>query len=223
MDYFRKYLPSVFIILFGMFSLPQSVFAADIVVDNGTSIFANDGSCSLREAIANANNNNRYYAGVGECIAGDSATTDTIILTTDVVLDRVGNTFQGPNGLTVIATNMKIEGNGHIIERKIGSPGFRILHIQSGTVTLKDLTIRNGYTSSTGGGIRTCGGLNLINTKILNNTAYKGGGILVCSYHQPVTMQYSQISDNTASSDGGGIHATNGIVIQNSIISGKSG
>ena len=59
-----------------MLATSQAV-AATIVVNSTADTVANDGHCTLREAIAAANNNTASGATVGECVAG-GAGTDTI-------------------------------------------------------------------------------------------------------------------------------------------------
>ena len=58
-------------------SLTPSVQAAGITVNNDADISADDGSCTLREAIANANSDSQLFATAGERAAGSGSDTIT--------------------------------------------------------------------------------------------------------------------------------------------------
>ena len=68
----------------------------------------------------------------------------------------INNVGQGNNGLPAIVTDMTFNGNGSIIERSSNpvTPDFRIFYIEGDdpNVTFNDLTMRNGVSTSTGGG-----------------------------------------------------------------------
>jgi predicted outer membrane repeat protein len=91
--------------------------------------------------------------------------------------------------------------------------GFRI---SSATVTIKNVTIRNGF-SVDGGGIVNAGTLTLMNTTISGNEAQRfGGGILNVGV---LTIKNSAITGNTTVDQGGGIANLGGnLTIRNSII-----
>jgi len=104
------------------------------------------------------------------------------------------------------------------------------------TVTIQDMTIQNGYTSSNGGGIRitktgtVAPTLNLTNLKIANNNSVAGGGVYI-SGEVNLTINGCNITGNTMTSStgqGGGIFIIPGTVypvnatIKNSTISFNS-
>ena len=91
---FRKKLFCILLISIASLWLTQSAFAANINVDLGNSIRSNDGSCSLREAIENANSGSQVFTSAGECEAG-TANTDTIYLNVSVGLTQIDNTTDG--------------------------------------------------------------------------------------------------------------------------------
>ena len=137
------------------FGITPEVHVANMTVDSTANIIANDGNCTLREAIINANNDDQ--SGSTDCAAGSGA--DTIILASEAIytLDRFDNIDPsfGPSGLPQITSEITIEGNGATIERScvVITPLFRIFSVQTdGDLTLGGLTIRNGLVNTFGGG-----------------------------------------------------------------------
>ena len=228
MLYCKRFLPVFFLLIIVLLTLPQAVFAATITVDNGTSTSASDGSCSLPEAIANANNNNQIHTGAGECPAGSSALTDTITLGTDVTLTIVGSVWNGNNGLPVVQSAIILDGDNHIIERSNAiSDTFRIIAIdQTGNVTLQNLTLRNGSAQNTDGGTTTdddggaifsMGALNISDGIFTDNTAANRGGFLWHS--STTTIRDITISSNSAGSDGGGVYSSDAnLIVANNVV-----
>ncbi len=133
-----------------------SVDAATIIIVNSTAnTVANDGLCTLREAITAANTD----AAFNGCPAGSGA--DVIVLQPNAVyvLDEVDNTDHGPNGLPPITTPITITGQGATIERSAGAPDFRLFYVSdSGSLTLLDLTLRRGQARGGAGGPSGNGG-----------------------------------------------------------------
>ena len=86
--------------------------AATITVDSTTNVVADDGVCTLREAITAANS-----ATAGECPAGSGADTIELGVGLTYTLDVVDNSiiFVGDNGLPSITSVITINGNGSTI------------------------------------------------------------------------------------------------------------
>lgn len=131
----KLFLSLVFILTIGFFSGTDALSQPVINVPAGD-------TAALIDAINTANGN-----------------ADTIINLSNstYVLTAVDNNNNGDNGLPTIFTDMTFNGNGSIIERSIGAPPFRIFNIGGGqgatpTVTFNNLTIRNGVSTSIGGG-----------------------------------------------------------------------
>lgn len=145
----------------------------------------------------------------------------------DYVLTHVYNTWDYgdiyeafPSGSSVITTEIVINGNGATIRRDVNSlEDFRVLTVKGGKLRIYDLTISGGlllggaYRSTYGGGIYNGGGeLTVVNSEIVENGSYHGGGI-ANSYGGVLTVINSEISDNVAmttnnaQSEGGGIYA----------------
>ncbi len=98
------------------------------------------------------------------------------------VLTVIDNSNDGDNGLPTILTDMTFNGNSSIIERSPGAPPFRIFNIGGGqgatpTVTFNNLTIRNGVSTSIGGGginNSSDGTVNINDCIVADNTRQSG-------------------------------------------------
>ena len=194
-----------------LFNSTQSGQAASYIIVNHTedNKIANDGNCSLREAIIAANKDKPSGGKPGECVAGSGA--DTIILPAGTyVLSRTdgGKEDATTTGDLDIDGDVHIEGDGAdvtIIE------GFeltdRVIHVLSGVVTISGVTIRNGNVYGSGGGIYNEANLMIINSRITQNAADEAGGALFNADTGTLMMVGSTVDDNTA------VSAPNGIVI----------
>ena len=133
---------------------PVVVAATTITVNTLDDVVANDGRCSLREAVIGANNNVASGGLAGECPAGSGA--DTILLPAgDYTLTRTGAGAEdaAQTGDLDIRESVSLLGQGRV---SIGAgPGFndRILEAIMGNVTVRNVTIRGGAASLDGGGI----------------------------------------------------------------------
>ena len=210
----------------GLLVLPQSVVPAVIMVTGTDStVDANDGVCSLREAINNANDNTVTSMIVGECVAGDDATAggDTITLTANVTLTVVDNSSYYGRGLPVIFTDVTI-GGGFTIARDTGAgtPIFGIFAVSpSGTLSLVDITVSGGNARFGGGIYNRFGTTTLTNSTVSGNDASSAGGGIY-SYYGTTTLTNSTVSGNDAG-DGGGISNFDGTTtLTNSTVSGNS-
>lgn len=199
-----------------------SVHAATITVTPGAVGLADDGQCSLVEAITNANNDSQLYATAGECAAGSGA--DIITL--------AGNTYGYAPGtvnppdwspLPAVSSPITIDGNNAAIERT-GGTTFRILYIAaSGDLTLNNVTLRNGNLNfSYGAGIYNDGGTVTINNSTISGNSTQngsGGGIVNGG---TMTLNNSTVSGNSAGNGGGGIYNSGTLMLNNSTVSGNS-
>ncbi len=163
---------------------------------------AYDGLISLREAIAYAGTN-----GLGTTITfASSLYNQTIVLGgSELYIDK---------NITIDSTgaNITIDANQKSLVFNIGF---------TATVALAGLTITNGYTSSSGGGIWNSGILNVMECTISNNSAGHGGGI---GNGGKLTITKGIISKNKASEYGGGIYNMLGgtLILTNTTISENS-
>jgi CSLREA domain-containing protein len=160
-----------------------------------------NGQCSLREAIINANNDDQ--SGSTDCAAGSGA--DTIVLaagqTYTLSKDTDGGGHETDSGADNddldITSAITIQGNGATIERSAAvtctidfsaaAGEFRIFEVtSSGTLTLQNVTVRNGCADGSvfsnnpdGGGIASEGTLTLTRQHAHSRAiaCHFGGGI----------------------------------------------
>jgi len=201
------------LLVFGAQSLgaPPLAHAAAITVNSTANTVADDGLCTLREAITAANTDTSSGATLGECPAGSGVDTIELGAAATYILDVADNMSDGPNGLPDITSVIVINGNGATFQRDPGARIFRIFHIASGSgLTLNDVTISGGLVDDFGGGgVYTAGTLTVTDGAITGNLATDfsegGGGIYIESGFTDITN--STISGNSAnifSSFGGG-------------------
>ena len=157
---------------------PQAGPGAIITVTTFNPAIADDGQCSLIEAVVNANDDAATHA---DCPAGSGP--DTIELAAGAYMLTVAySSDNGGTGLPVVASALTINGHGAAITRSAAplTPQFRILSVAAGgNLTLNDLTISNGSLPSgfVGGGVLSNGTLACNTCIVENNTALAAGGI----------------------------------------------
>jgi hypothetical protein len=179
--------------------------AATNAYQNALAIFtatnANDaGAGSLRDQVIAAN------AAVGADEIQFSFSGTPIVLTTGEIQITQALTISG-NG----QTNTIIDGNNT----------SRIFRVTAGApVTIDGVTIRNGRTAGSGGGIVSNGAVTLNNSNVSGNTAGGSGGGIVG--FASVTVNNSNVSGNTAGSNGGGISSNGAVTLNNSTVSGNT-
>ena len=165
-----------------------------------------NGRCTLRAAVSETN-----------ALAGE----DIIILPAEVYILSIptSNENNNVNGDLDIRDSLTIRGAG--MENTIVDANlkYRVFEIPAGadiTVTIEDLTIRNGETGSFGGGLRNNGNTVIINRcSIRDNFADEDGGGIQNEIGGTVTLNDSVITNNSALDDGGGIQDFGGVVTLN--------
>jgi len=160
---------------------------------------SNNGFCSLREAIANANNDASTYPN---CAAGSGA--DTIVfaggLNGTIFLASALPVLSDADGLTISGGANKITVNGGGV--------FRVFEIGAGVpAAIQDLTI--AYGAGNGANIYNAGILNLANSTIANGVGALGGAI----YNDFGTLSVTNSTFAFNSADfGGALYNDSGIV-----------
>ena len=208
------------------FPLPKAT--ADVGITAGTTItvnittdtVANDGHCSLREAITAANSNTPSGAATGECPAGSG--NDTVVLDSGTY-NLAGASGEDGNatGDLDIDSNIAIQGAGSDTTIIDGGHFDRVLHIVSGNVDISGLRIRNGTITTAlplrGGGIYNNGALGLKGVVVHHNMAgWDGGGIYSVG---PATLTGTTLRDNKASEGwGGGYSGSGALTVTDSTI-----
>lgn len=209
--------------------------AATITVDSTANTVADDGLCTLREAITAANTDSASGATPGECPAGSGSDTIELGVSLNYILEVVDNSTAGDNGLPAITSQITIHGNGSTIERDALAPDFRIVHVEvGGNLTLNNMTITGGAASggggidnrgtltitdgavsgnsasSDGGGIQNNGTLNITNSSLGGNTATRFGGGIINSLSAVSTVTNSTLMGNSAGLGGGIFNSISG-------------
>ncbi len=173
-------------------------------------------SAGLRDAITQVNS---LPGGGTICL------TESTYTLTEIVDIEIGRT-----GLPGITSNITIEGNGATIERidthpddcEISPECFRIFRVdRRGTLTLKNLTIRNGKAwnrEGGGGGIHNSGTLIMDNVTIANNFALRAGGGLFNNTTGVATLNNVRFGDNWSDAVGGAIYNVGDLTLESSLI-----
>ena len=208
--------------------------AATITVNSTTDAIADNGECTLREAIIAANTDTASGVAAGECGAGAGA---------DIIELPAGTytlTLSGVNaeedaaalGDLDITADLQINGTGGVAiidgsgMQQQASREHRIFDVDPAaagiTVSMSNLTIQNGFTDGTGsnantdfkhgGGIFNGGDLTLTDVTIQNNQAESFGGGIINDSTGTLTLERVTINGNTSgagmlgnSGSGGGI------------------
>jgi CSLREA domain-containing protein len=218
-------------------------------VNSTADTVADDGVCTLGEAISSANSNTPSGEKPGEC----SGTDDILIKTTGVV------SLTG--ALPDLNSDMSIEGPGagqFTVRRDTvdkypiftvgsdssfpvvsisgitisnGSAGFGGgIYNYTGALTVTDSTISDNAAQYLGGGIfNEQGSLTIIGSTLSTNSASAGGGV-ANGYGGTTAIRASTINGNTATSYGGGVYSEGadfgqgptGTTVTNSTISGNT-
>lgn len=153
-------------------------------------------SCTLADKIIAANTD-AEYAG---CDAGQGA--DTISLSRDVVLSEA---------LPAVTSEIIIEGNGHSIS---GGRQVRIFAVDGGALTLKDMTLRDGWGAAHGGAVLLEKGGKLIaeDLSFVANRAEYGGAIATSGDAAQLTILRGRFMRNQAEEMGLALHIDGGDV-----------
>ncbi len=153
--------------------------------------------CTLSDNILAANSN----TAVGGCPAGSSH--DIISLTEDIILSERLPLFNG---------TITIEGNGHSIS---GDGRFPLFVVTGRKLTIRNLTLTDGFSGEDGGAILVQTGAELVieNATFTRNRSEKGGGaIATAPSNVRMSVSNSSFEGNSAASGGGGILVNGGTV-----------
>ncbi|MDD2921421.1 MAG: choice-of-anchor Q domain-containing protein, partial [Anaerolineales bacterium] len=229
---------NIFVFLFMLTSLIGSVvfvapvyaapvYAVGIAVDSNADTVANDGACTLREAILNANLDSQL--GSTDCASGSGK--DTITFAANYTITLVGS--QLPAVTSVIIINGNGAANTIIEANAVPSTAtYRVFELNyAGDLTLDSLTVRNGQcigacasAAGGGGGIYNGGGaLALTNSALSGNAAIYAGGIYTNGGSLTVTNStFSGNADNGGGGAGGIFNGGGIVTVTNSTFSANS-
>jgi CSLREA domain-containing protein len=207
-----------------------------IVVTITDDIVANDGECSLREAIAAANSNVASGFLPGECAAGSATATDIILLEAG---ETYNLTIQGANedwgatGDLDILNNPDAEIDIHVKAVGEGTARVnasllndRVWHVHPDAHLVLEQVETFGGSSFLGGGLYNYNGrVTLTNALLSLNTAYAGGAIANDGANAVIMATDTTIWRNTANTThGGGVFNQNGALISlsGSVVTGNN-
>jgi parallel beta helix pectate lyase-like protein len=148
--------------------------------------------------VTDCSTDSQLQDAISHATDGDTITfacAGTITLTSTLTLKRKGQT----------AGNLTLDGSGESVILD-GGNNVRVLLVDGMHLTLKGLTLANGKTDESGGGlyISRSGEVTIDNALFCGNTARHGGGL--CNDGGKVTMTNCTIWGNTASAWGGGLY-----------------
>ena len=217
-------------------ALPATAAAATITVTTTADVVADDGECSLREAVIAANTD----AAVDTCAAGTTTDLDNILVPAGHYALAIAGADEddAATGDLDITGDTGIEGDfgaGATIIDGGGLDRVFDVHADPGRVVFRHVTITGGSTVEGGGGIRSSTDetadddqcvaghdVLLANAVISGNLAAFGGGVAVgiCA---GLEGEWSSIVDNVATEYGGGIatDVLSSVVMRASTISGN--
>ena len=211
----------------------QLVQASTINVNSSSDAVANDGKCTLREAITAANTNAASGAAAGECVAGTASGVDTISISIFELCPVSGCAINLLSALPDISTAMSIGPSTHKIQRSVSaSTNFRIFNVTAtGTITFSGLTLSNGVAyPQSGGAIRNAnaGKVVVTNCVLSNNVGGDGGAIATSSGEVAVadsafTKNNAVISGAAVSAGTGKVTLTNSSFTDNHATTGDGG
>lgn len=199
--------------------------AAAIVVDSLGDVTANDGACTLREALVNANGDNQ--GGSTDCVAGAGA--DSITFAVNGIVTLAGSELPTVTGVIAITGN---GADNTIIQASANNPvtnlpaaashEYRVLSVASGgNLTLDGVTVRHGRCTGPcmpngaagGAGIFNAGSLTLRNSTVSGNATPGLGGGIRNDPGSTSTYENVVVSGNDANLGGGMFNNQNGATL----------
>lgn len=211
--------------------------AATIPVTTTGDTVADDGTCSLREAVSAANTNTPSGAMGGECPAGSAGPAADTISVGDGSFNLTGpGEDANASGDLDVGTNgfasgpLTIDGVGQGSTSITGPTGGvdRAIDVRGSSLTLQELSVDDSILiGGNGAGIRAgvAGtSLTVLSTAVGTNQAGGDGAGIYAGAGVPLTISGSTISGNMASfsNGGGGVRSFSTLLVTNSEISGNS-
>ncbi len=221
-------------------SIDEVAQISEITVNSIADIVADDGQCTLREAITAANSDTASGVSSGECPAGSG--DDTIVLSAQTYTLTLAGAEEEVNatGDLDITGNLALEvlsGTATIDANQLD----RVLHIHpTVTVTITNMIITGGKTpdgidgadgsktedgdggdgsdSDDGGGIYNAGVLTLINSTVSNNATGHGGDGGKGVPNDEYPPDSGHCGDGGKSGNGGGVYSIGALVLLHSKI-----
>ena len=188
-----------------------------IVVTTVADATANDGACSLREAITAAIANAPGPDSTGRCRAG---TIDDV----DMIEFATGGTITLASDLPEITDWILIDGS--TAPSPITIDGVDLHHPftvdDEGSLDLMDLTVTNGATDNAGGAILNRGFVSLLGVTVSSSAATLAGGAVSGTTGSFTWIEGSRITGNATGGYGGGIRSAGFTIVFDSVVSDNS-
>ena len=188
--------------------------SAPIVVTTLADIVADDGACSLREAITAAESNTAGPDTTGRCRAGSATSTDMITFATGGVITLAAD-------LPTIAGAVVIDGATAPAPLAIdGADAVRPFDVDvTGSLDVYDLTVTRGATTGSGGAFLNRGWLSLVGVTVSASSASVAGGGISGSLDSFTWIEQSTITGNATDGFGGGIRTAGTVLVYNAVVS----
>ncbi|HLC43239.1 MAG TPA: hypothetical protein VJO34_16640, partial [Methylomirabilota bacterium] len=166
---------ALLILVMGLIAPFQLAFVPDLAaiqVSDTADVVADDGLCTLREAVIATNTNLPSGGMNGECPAGRDRRTDTITLASGATYSlSIGSTNEDGaadgdldiwDNQSEVDLKIRVQGGGTATIAQDASPDDRVMHIQgSASVKIEGLILTGGSSVESGGGILNEGILTL--------------------------------------------------------------
>jgi CSLREA domain-containing protein len=197
----------VVVLTVGLLALPSTALGATIEVNTGIDAVADDGHCSLREAVTSANLHAAPFSGAGECASGTGQ--DVVVLPAGrfaLSIPGRGDDNNDSGDLDISAVGLSVRGAGAGVTTIDANHVDRVIDVLAGAaVTVEGVTITGGVTRDGTSGMDMSGGFDV--TAGDGGAGEAGGGIRNLG---ALTIQDSVVSGNTTGSGGRGGNARGG-------------
>lgn len=207
----RRDIPVLLALVLATGALPSRASANTITVNSGGDVLANDGACTLREAVIAANTDTPSGAAPGECPRG-AGPDDIVIAVPKVTLAIPGTGLGAQAGDLNLDGPVTISGSG-AASTTIDAAGVdRVFEIAPATnVTIRDVTITGGVSANgTDGGAPT-----MVGGALTGGSATAGafGGGIDNPGTGVLTLQRAVVTGNRTGrgGNGGDVPATTGL------------
>ena len=141
---------------------------------------------------------------------------DRIVLESDIALED-GEESEYIDGIELVSNDIVIDGNGHSIDAR----GKARIFLCSGEgITIKDITLKNGFSQKNGGAICSSGRVSLINSRFIENTASWGGAVSCEAGEMEISS--STLTNNSASNGGAIYSKASRLTVENTCLKNNS-
>ena len=145
--------------------------------------------------------------------------SDEIILDCDIILEPQEER-QYMDGINIDSKSLVIDGNGHSID---ACGKTRIFYCEYGNITLKNITLKNGFSKDRGGAIYNyVADLNIFESHLSGNVSELYGGAIYNNASCKLRIVKSQFTNNTAENNGGAIYNRGKVILEDDLFEKNS-